>query len=227
MRERKRVKRWSGSALPGRVPVTAAAAVAGLAVLTAGCGTVERVRGMVGEPERAHIGMLVVVEPDECMLPEGCGPRNRVYDEEFERRVVVLGDLDAADSGRVVRLEGRWAAPTKTAGGAEARVFEAGGYEVLSRFDYQDFLVRRADRFARERFGCAVGWDKTFAWRLRGGVPYLVVRVTDARAGDAVPPRIELWYDGVTGHRVEADLQLGGTDPCAQAMRSVAAPRRG
>lgn len=199
-------------------------AVFAVALLAAGCGTVERVRSMVDSPDRAHIGMLVVVEPEDCMLPEGCGPRNRVYDEEFDRRVVALGELEAADSGRIVRLEGRWAASTAAGEGDDTeRVLEVSDYRVLSRFEYHDFLVRQADLFARERFGCAVGWDKTFAWRMRGDVPYLIVRMTDTRTGeDPGAPRIELWFDGVTGHRVEVDIQPPDADPCAAADAGVA-----
>lgn len=151
-------------------------------------------------------GVLVIIDPSRCQLPEGCGARARLMDAHFENGLPLVGAVDDSLSGRVVTVTG-----TET---PDREALIVSRIEPHTAFPYHPFLVEAASRYTRSHYGCKVAWNKRFSWKLRAGVGWLGVRMTNTHQPGENKPFIELWFNGENGLFIKALSALGGTSPC-------------
>ena len=163
-------------------------------------------------------GMLIVV--DNCLIPEGCGPRYRLMDENFQNMIPLIGDIRAADSGLIVTARGQWGDLPQ---GAENdlnyrgpwRAFFADDYQKHSDIKYHSFLVAAAREESQKKYGCAILWNKTFGWKFENSIARIRVRMTDTYAKKSPQPFIEFAFDANSGELLNAPEELNGRNPCA------------
>jgi len=100
-------------------------------------------------------GMLSVVDPSDCAIPEGCGPKYKLRDETFSTWTPLLGEIDDDHSQLLVTVYGTWVPlPPEERhqmgydGLEEAILVE--DHVVHSSIKYHDFLVAQARAYAEE-----------------------------------------------------------------------------
>ncbi len=163
-------------------------------------------------------GMLSVVRPDGCLASKGCNPTYRLYNENFSVRTALAGDVHEVHDGMLVTLKGRWIplAGPALVGDSWSRndsELDVASYEVVSGHRYRDFLVKRADDFAEQTYGCASAWDRSFGWQIVNREPYLIVRMTNPLNRTA-PEFVELWYHGKSGKFLRESKSDANVNPC-------------
>lgn len=192
-----------------------------LGVLLAGCVINERYSiGTWGKPSVTMTGMLVIVDPEECVIQQGCGPKYRLMNETFSGYTVLIGDVKDADDQLLITVNGRFVPLHKNArltqdyrGREEAIDVER--YEIHSKIKYRTLLLDKASRDSRQRFGCNVLWDKSFSWTLSGGRPILVVKLENIHTLISRSPFIKLSYDGRTGVLISEKRSQPDLNPCS------------
>ena len=172
-----------------------------------------------GEPVEI-VGILSVVDQASCKLASGCGPKYRVFSENFDDRLPLVGDINDADKDRLLRVHGIWAVLDDDDGGGTAAdpqqtAVQVSRYEVLSDLNYRDFLSDGANQYTLSNFGCISLWDKSFRWKMNGDAIFLIVRLSNSIGVDvATAPYIELWYDAVTETLQSESKSNTEVNPC-------------
>lgn len=191
-----------------------------LVVFLAGCVINERYSiGTWGKASVTLTGMLVIVDPNDCAIREGCGPKYRLMNETFSGYTVLIGDVKESDDQLLITVNGQFvplpeqARLTRDYRGREEAI-EVKDYEIHTKIKYRSLLVDKASQDSRERFGCNVLWDKQFSWALSNGRPILVVRLANIHAQISRSPFIELAYDGRTGALVSEKRSKPDLNPC-------------
>jgi hypothetical protein len=156
-------------------------------------------------------GMLIIIDPSVCQLPEGCGPRYRLMDERFQSWLPLEGTIDQSLSERVITVTGT--VKSGQTGEADKSV-TVSHIEPHTTLPYHSFLVEAASRYTKSRYGCKVEWNKSYSWKLRAGVGWISVRMTNTHLPGEKKPFIELWYNGDNGLFIKELSALGSTFPC-------------
>lgn len=159
----------------------------------------------------SYAGVLSVAT--DCMSPEGCGPKYKLYDSEFRSFIPLLGNIKEKDSELIVRVIG-----SKTTfppseyndmnyrGSTEA--IKVSSYSVLSKIPYLKFLVKKGGEYTLQKYPClarkvqgriGTAYRKTFSWEVVNNTPIIKVRMTDTVSGIKPEAFYELWYDGNSG----------------------------
>ena len=191
-----------------------------LGVLLTGCVINERYSiGTWGKPSVTMTGMLVIVEPNECAIREGCGPKYRLMNETFSAYTILIGDVKDTDDQLLITVSGRFAPlPEKARLSKDYRgrdeAIDVERYEIHSKIKYRALLLDKASRDSRLRFGCNVLWDKRFSWTLSADRPILVVKMANTRTQISRSPFIELSYDGRTGVLISEKRSQPDLNPC-------------
>ncbi|MCZ7399076.1 MAG: hypothetical protein O8C62_05245 [Candidatus Methanoperedens sp.] len=134
-------------------------------------------------------GMLTVVTGDDCGIPEGCGPKYKLWDSHIRNFIPLLGSFKKEDSELIVRVTG-----TKT---------------IFPPSEYGD-MVNKAGEYTSKKYPCLsfreeysggifTNWSKAFSWEVHANSPILKVRMTNTSADKTQQPFYELWYNGNSG----------------------------
>ncbi|MFC2077017.1 hypothetical protein ACFLT7_08035 [candidate division KSB1 bacterium] len=149
------------------------------------------------------IGMLLVIDPEDCGIPEGCGPKYTLWDEEFKIFIPLIYNVDDNLHQLIIKVEGE-----KTVlpiceynsmsfdGPMAAILVET--CEPISTIKYHKYLLEKAEEYYIEKYGEHKSWNKTFFWGMIDDEPVLKARM-DKAWSDTEPQYVELWYNGVTG----------------------------
>jgi len=177
--------------------------------------------------EEYKIGMLSVILPENCCIPEGCGPTyklmypapdlNEIY-PPFTY-IPLLGNISHYHDQLIIKVIGEdTILPPEEYGsmnyyGPTYAIFVQ-EYELLSQIKYHDFLVPEAKNYTEQTYGCFICWNKTFSWEINGNQSIIKVRLTNTFSAETSLPFIELWYDGNTGQFIKEENNLNGNNPC-------------
>ncbi len=168
-------------------------------------------------PKVSQTGMLRAI--DHCLIPEGCGPKYRIQDEDLRSFMPLLGSIhDSHDQliisvhGEVVPLPPEQAIGFNYAGPYEAILVE--DYSVHSSIPFHDYLVPAARTHAEAIYGCFVPWNKTFGWFLDAGVPKIWVRMTNTLSNETPRPFVQFTFEAQAGALLETIDNLNGQSPC-------------
>jgi len=177
-----------------------------------------KVRPDPGTDELEVTGMLSVVRPKDCLASKGCKPFYRLYNQNFSVRTALSGDVHEVHDGMLVTLKGRWIplSGPELKGGSWQRTdsaIEVANYDVVSGHRYRDFLVNRAEDFAKQTYGCGSAWDRSFGWQVVNREPYLIVRMTNP-LNRTNPEHVELWYHGKSGKFLRESKSHANVNPC-------------
>lgn len=154
-------------------------------------------------------GMLLVLDPDQCLLAEGCGPTVSLLDESLENKIVLTGiDIEDLPSGRdiIVSVTGYpypIHADLAGAPGYEGvqTMFEVDKLEANTSLPYRDFLIAQATQFTLGNYGCKLTWNKSYSWVKHAHGFKLSVTMTNTRSMSP-KPFLMLTFDAKTGERI-------------------------
>ena len=172
------------------------------------------------EPPRVvETGMLSVIDPAACGIPEGCGPKYRIWDQELKSFMPLLGPINDSHHQLIISVRGQVVPlpPEQAIGFNYTGPFEAilaEDYVVHSSIPYHDYLVPAARTHAEAIYGCFIPWNKTFGWSLDAGVPEIWVRMTHTLSNDTPLPFVQFTFDGRAGALLETIDNLSGESPC-------------
>jgi|GEM_PF-4320345 len=174
-----------------------------------------------GEPVEL-VGILAVVGEDRCRLASGCGPKYRIFSEDFDDRVPLQGEIDDTHDSQAIRVRGVWTfVSDEDRKGLDRKwgdtAVEVTSYEVLSPLKYQQFLVAQANEFTQANFGCESLWDRSFKWRINNNDLSLIIRLTQGSIDGQSQPFLELWFDAES----QALLRQQGSDEDVNPCQSV------
>jgi len=123
-----------------------------------------------------------------------------IPDEDDELMVVVYGAQSTAlDSDMIETVRD---------------LIKVKGYKVLSKVPYHAFLRDEKSVYTKKEYGCKIGWNTSFAWDYRDGVPIIKVKMQRRLTDEESQPYIELWYDGNTGDFIKELNDLRFRNPC-------------
>ena len=153
-----------------------------------------------------YYGMLTVVT--DCMIPEGCGPKYKLWDSEMKTYTPLLGDIKASHSELIIHVIGEETTLPRSEYGdmnyrGPTNAIELKSYDTLSKIPYYEFLVKKAGETTPEKCPRAVAWNKNFFWKIQDGKAILKVRMTNTFSDEEPQPFYELWYDGNSGQFVK------------------------
>lgn len=162
-----------------------------------------------------YYGMLTVVT--DCMIPEGCGPKYKLWDSEIKSYTPLLGDIKESHSGLVIQVIGEEIALPKSEYNdmnyrGPTNAIEVKSYKTLSKIPYHEFLKEKAGEYTMQTYPCLASkeygtiftsWNKGFGWEIQGGKAILKVRMTNIFSDEEPQPFYELWYDGNSGQFVK------------------------
>ncbi len=165
-------------------------------------------------------GMLLILDPDNCPLPDGCGPRYSLLDNDMKPTIALKGNVLNEHSGMVISAEGKLKAlpeELRDKPGYEGieSILQIKRYHLKTSIPFSSFLVDQASRWSKEKLGCELLWDKSFSWQAGENRSRLIVRMTDTFHGSEPMPYIELHFDGNRGTFIEQQSELGGIVPCS------------
>lgn len=169
-------------------------------------------------------GILAIVNTQDCPLVEGCGPKYRIFSEDFDDRIPLLGDISDDHSDQLIKVQGVWTflsdeesrGLNRDAGDAAVKV---ASYEILSPLKYRDFLIDEADQYTVENYGCSSLWDKSFRWRTNNDQLTLIVRLTESSLAREPLPYLELWFDANSRALTTESASSDGVDPCQATLQ--------
>ncbi len=160
-------------------------------------------------------GMLTVVTGDDCGIPEGCGPKYKLWDSHIRNFIPLLGSFKKEDSELIVRVTGTKAVLPPSEYGdmnymGPTDAIKVISYSTLSQIQYHKFLVNKAGEYTSRKYPCLsfreeysggifTRWNKAFSWEVHANSPILKVRMTNTSADKALQPFYELWYNGNSG----------------------------
>jgi hypothetical protein len=161
--------------------------------------------------ESETIGILSVVT--DCAIPEGCGPKYKLWDSEIKTSIPLLGNIKDKDSGLIVRVDGsKITLPRSEYGDMNYRgvteAIKVSSYTVLSKISYHNFLVDKADEHTLQNYPCLARkeygriftkYNKTFGWEFNNNTPIIKVRMTNTLSDERPEAFYELWYNGNSG----------------------------
>jgi hypothetical protein len=159
--------------------------------------------------KNSYVGVLSTTA--NCMIPEGCGSKYKLFDSSLQTYTPLLGNIKEADSGLILRITGSRIILLKS------EAILASSYSVLSKIPYHDFLVNKAGEYTMQKYPClthtvygkvGTNYDKTFSWQLNGNMPILKVKMSGSSGS------YELWYDGNSGNFIKEVVDPIGTVFC-------------
>ena len=207
-----------------RIALPSVLLVAIVTVSLSACTVLDRIpnpKDMMRRNNIEQTGMLVVTDPADCEIVEGCGPRYTLRSSDFSKRTALFGDIQDDHAQHIVTVRGKRKILSESEqqqmnyhGGPEA--INVNSYRVHAKIKYHRFLVEQAQLYTEDTYGCSLLWDKSFAWKLIDDVPYLIVRMTDTFSNKSYKPFVELWYNGKTGDLSRENKSSADLDPCAR-----------
>ena len=149
----------------------------------------------------------VLLGASNCMIPEGCGPKYKLFNSDLQSYTPLLGDIKESDSALIIRVIGNKTTLPRSEykdmnyqGPTDA--IQVSSYSVLSKIPYHDFLVDKAGEYTLQKYPClahtiygkvGTNYNKTFSWEFTNNMPILKVKMSGSDAS------YELWYDGNSG----------------------------
>jgi len=163
----------------------------------------------IGTPQLIT-GLLLELDPNNCLLAEGCGPRFTLLDESLNRTLMLQGDAiaDSVDlNGLVIQVTGVLHPLSKKqadASGYETitHTMNVSSFEAKSSIPYHPFLVNQADSFTTKQYGCQLRWNKSYSWKQSNNRIEISVTLTDT---DQSQENLMLIYDGRTGELIRSE----------------------
>lgn len=168
----------------------------------------------------SYTGVLSVAT--NCMIPEGCGPKFKLYNSNLQSYMPLLGDIKESDSELIIRIIGNKTTLPRSEykdmnyrGPTEA--VSVSSYSVLSKIPYHDFLVNKAGEYTLQKYPClahtvygtvGTNYNKTFSWELMNDTPVLKVKMSGSDSS------YELWYDGNSGNFIKEVVEPIGKVFC-------------
>jgi len=173
------------------------------------------------------VGVLTVVD-ENCRIPEGCGPKYKLWDSEFKNFTPLRGDLKDSDSGLLIEVRGeKVVLPPEEYGDLNYRgpyqAIEIDSYTTLTSIPYNDFLVKKGGEYTIKKYSCLAekkldaiftDWNKSFSWEIFENTPVLKVRMTNTFTDETPQPFYELWYDGISGDFIREVTEPENADFC-------------
>ena len=154
-------------------------------------------------PSEFIVGMLTVVDPADCPIPEGCGAKYKLWTSDMSACLALQGPICDEDGGRIIRARGFWASgvpgtPSFCGYESNPELFVVQSYAVRSRIEFPEFLREAKDGLAERVYGCWIPWDTSHLWRLDRGAPELILRLTALPGGaECSVCRVRVrWNDG-------------------------------
>lgn len=160
-------------------------------------------------------GMLTVIADEDCGIPEGCGPKYKLWDSRIRNFIPLLGNFKKEESELIVQVTGTKAILLPSEYGdmnymGPTDAIQVISYSTLSKIQYHKFMVNKAGEYTSEKYPCLsfreeysggifTRWNKAFSWEVHANSPILKVRMTDTSADKALQPFYELWYNGNSG----------------------------
>jgi len=158
-----------------------------------------------------YYGILTVVT--DCMIPEGCGPKYKLWDSEMKSYTPLLGDIKESHSELVIQVIGKETALPKSEYNdmnyrGPTNAIDVSSYKTLSKIAYHEYLKDKAGEYTLENYPCLASkeyntiftsWNKGFGWEVQDDKTILKVRMTNTFSDNEPQPFYELWYDGNTG----------------------------
>ncbi|MBU1200788.1 hypothetical protein KJ953_04660 [Patescibacteria group bacterium] len=165
-------------------------------------------RDVTGE---VYYGIFTTVS--NCMIPEGCGPRYKLWDSEMKSYTPLLGNIEDGHSGLIIQVIGEKTTLPKSKYDdmnyqGPTTAIKVNSYKTLSKIAYHEFLKEKAGVYTIQNYPClakkvygitSTSWDKSFGWEIQTNQAILKVRMTDTSSDKASQPYYELWYDGNSG----------------------------
>ena len=195
-----------------------------VAVLLSSCGLMERNSQSDSESESAGsneselTGMLVVVNPENCPLVDGCGPQFSLLGRKLETRIALTGEIQPEHENLILSVVGPTSPLASELEGKSgydqvSATVAVEKYRVRSSIPYYPFLVEQATLVTEATYGCDLLWDKSYSWTIENAIPLLTVRMTNTFA-DAPQPWVELTFNGDTGELVSDSTSSDSLSPC-------------
>ncbi len=160
-------------------------------------------------------GMLTVIADEGCNIPEGCGPKYKLWDSHIRNFIPLLGSFKKEDSELIVRVTGtKDILPPSEYGDMNymgpTDAIKVISYSTLSKIQYHKFLVNKAGEYTSKKYPCLsfreeysggifTNWSKAFSWEVHANSPIVKVRMTNTSADKTLQPFYELWYNGNSG----------------------------
>jgi hypothetical protein len=158
-----------------------------------------------------YYGKLTVVT--DCMIPEGCGPKYKLWDSEMKSYTPLLGDIKESHSGYIIQVIGKETTLPKSEYNdmnynGPTNAIDVISYKTLSKINDSDFLKNKAGEYSLKNYPCLAreeydtiftSWNKRYGWEIQGDKTILKVRMTNTFSDNEPQPFYELWYDGNTG----------------------------
>lgn len=161
--------------------------------------------------EKDYYGMLTV--DTDCMIPEGCGPKYKLWGSKINTYTPLSGDINKAHNELVVQVAGKEITLPKSEYDdmnyqGQTNAIEVKSYKTLSKIKYHEFLTKKAGEYTIQKYPCLASeeygsiftsWNKEFSWEIQNDEVTLKVRMTNTFSGEEPQPFYELWYDGNSG----------------------------
>lgn len=162
-----------------------------------------------------YYGILTVVT--ECIIPEGCGPKYKLWDSEMKTYTPLLGNIKNSHSGLMIQVVGEETTlPLSEYNDMNYRgpttAINVRSYKTLSKIPYHKFLKDKAGEYTIEKYPCLTSeeygaiftsWNKGFGWEIQDSKAILKVRMTNTISDEEPQPFYELWYDGNSGQFIK------------------------
>lgn len=198
-----------------------------------GCGIKERVMNLtdnslkrdtnsgdeISDTNTELTGMLLVLEPENCPLVEGCGPRYSLLGRNLLSQVAVYGELLPEHRNLIVSVIGAAKPLSEDLVGKSgyeriSAEVDIKKYRIRSSISYYPYLVDQATIYTSENFGCDLFWDKSYSWSIEENEPHLIITMTDTFSDQELKPRVRLTYNGDTGNFISLNMQPEKMNPC-------------
>jgi len=172
----------------------------------------------------SYSGVLIIY--DNCMIPEGCGPKYILWENETKKYIPLVGKIEDTDSGLIVKINGtkekmnmKDVMPKEElnlGGDIENKlidVIKVKNYQKINTIPYHDFLVDKGNEYTQINYPClyiqesknirGTKWDKNFDWEINENETILKIKMIDTSSKREKKPFYEIWYDGSSGNFIK------------------------
>jgi hypothetical protein len=166
-----------------------------------GCASVS------GDPHPGKLERVGVLLVKNCAQSSECVQFSLLEPDMRARHVALSGNIDVSLKGRLIAVLGT---ELPQQNGMESIDVEQ--TRAITEFDYQPFLSQAASEYTQQNFQCISFWDQSYAWKLDGRQPVLMVTLSHPGGADAGV--VELHYDGLNKALLSANSSPDGANPC-------------
>jgi len=172
-----------------------------VSLVLSGCASV------TGDPHPGKLERVGVLLVKNCEQSSECVQFSLLEPDMQARHVALSGNIDTSLKGYLIAVLG-----TELPQQNGMQSIDVEQTRAITEFDYLPFLSQAVAEYTQQNFQCNTFWDQSYAWKLDGRQPVLMVTLSHPKGADAGV--VELHYDGLNKALLSANSSPDGANPC-------------